>query len=439
MPGDLRIAWTWLLVFTYRRPDHKKRPLLLKTNKPLDLLPYVLIPAGGVASFYLFQKHLQLASGQKRKSDFCSDMFDRGCDQALLADMSVILGLPLAGWGLLFYTTLLLFLALPKLLGTSFSIVSNRILFYVTLLGLLTALSLLTLMALQRDLFCPVCTFIHIVNIALFFSLPRLHGVSIRSCLSEPWNPHSFQKRNTGHGFKSFSWTSLGLASSMLLIGALFLSLQTISKSAAEEPTMIDAGPILKAFNAQSALNIPRSPGSPSLGSTTSPVDVVIFSDFYCAGCRSVSTEIANMEAVRNGICQVVFRHFPLNRSCNPSLKKDLHPAACDAAKAASAAHQQGKFWLYHDALFTGQAGTDDQYFLELAKNTGLNLESFNAYRKSAAAESEILQDIAAAKALGVQATPSIYVNGRLVTDLRPGILSFLVSQAAKADTVGDQ
>ena len=52
---------------------------------------------------------------------------------------------------------------------------------------------------------------------------------------------------------------------------------------------------------------------------------------------------------------RVDFRHFPLDRACNPKIATPVHEAACLAAVAAECAGEQGKFWQYHNLLFDNQ------------------------------------------------------------------------------------
>ncbi|HIA03697.1 MAG TPA: hypothetical protein EYN66_17625 [Myxococcales bacterium] len=106
------------------------------------------------------------------------------------------------------------------------------------------------------------------------------------------------------------------------------------------------------------------------------------------------------------GRIKVVFKQFPLG----------FHKAAKPAAVASLAAHDQGKFWEYHDKIFANQtklktatAATYEGW----AKELGLNLAKFKAYVASGKGEKIVENDMKEGRAGGVRGTPSIYINGR--------------------------
>jgi protein-disulfide isomerase len=109
-----------------------------------------------------------------------------------------------------------------------------------------------------------------------------------------------------------------------------------------------------------------------------------------------------------------VFKHYPLER---------IHPVARSAAKASMAAGEQGKFWEYHDTLMAKQAewgkGDSNKLYSSYAKQAGINEDQFNKDMKTPAYEKKISSDIALGKKLGVQSTPTFFVNGVMVRGAR--------------------
>src|SRR5206468_2872217 len=77
---------------------------------------------------------------------------------------------------------------------------------------------------------------------------------------------------------------------------------------------------------------------------------IVEFSDFQCPFCVQAFRDLHELVRSRAGV-SLVFRHFPLDASCNRHVKGSLHPAACLAACAAECAGRQERFWEYHDVL----------------------------------------------------------------------------------------
>ena len=103
---------------------------------------------------------------------------------------------------------------------------------------------------------------------------------------------------------------------------------------------------------------------------------------------------------------KLVIKQFPLQ----------MHPYARKAAVAALAAGKQGKFWEMHHELFTNQQDLSDAKVEAIAKQIGLKMEKFNQDLKDPAIASLIDRDVNSAAQVNVQGTPTIFVNGRLLT-----------------------
>ena len=103
---------------------------------------------------------------------------------------------------------------------------------------------------------------------------------------------------------------------------------------------------------------------------------------------------------------KLVIKHYPL-----PS-----HRFAEKAAIAALAANKQGKFWEYHNKLFTNQASLNDAKVQEIAKELGLNLDQFNQDLSDSQLKLVIEREISHARQANIRAVPSIFMNGKLVS-----------------------
>lgn len=144
---------------------------------------------------------------------------------------------------------------------------------------------------------------------------------------------------------------------------------------------------------------------SPTTGAKAAKVVLVEFSDFQCPYCSAAHTMLKQFMAKHQNEVTLVYKHFPLT---------SIHSEAMPAAKAAWAAGQQGKFWDYHDALFTQQKRLGDAFYQETAKTLGLDVQKFNQDRGSKAAEAAIAQDVQMAEKLGVDGTPFFVMNGNV-------------------------
>jgi protein-disulfide isomerase len=112
---------------------------------------------------------------------------------------------------------------------------------------------------------------------------------------------------------------------------------------------------------------------------------------------------------------QVVFRHFPLDKSCNHAVTGSAHRYACLAAAASECAAQQDRFWEYQDKLFANQSALDRDNLAKYAEQLGLDRARFLTCLDSDEPREAVRSDIAAAEKLGVSSTPTFYLNGRVL------------------------
>jgi protein-disulfide isomerase len=103
---------------------------------------------------------------------------------------------------------------------------------------------------------------------------------------------------------------------------------------------------------------------------------------------------------------KLVFKNFPLTR---------IHKFAMNAAVAAMAANQQGKFWEYHAELFKNYNKLNDGIFDEIAQSLGLDMEQFKQDMQNPALTALVQRDLKDGVEAGVRGTPSIFVNGRML------------------------
>lgn len=154
----------------------------------------------------------------------------------------------------------------------------------------------------------------------------------------------------------------------------------------------------------------------PALGNPDAPVVLVEFSDFQCPFCRTLWRESVTPlkeKYIKTGKVRLVYRDFPLT---------GIHPAAEPAAIAAECADDQGKFWEMHDKIFSeqeklgqGTVAFGAEELARWAREIGLDTNEFSvclAQRKHA---DEVAKDAADGAALGVEGTPYVFVNGKLL------------------------
>jgi protein-disulfide isomerase len=149
-----------------------------------------------------------------------------------------------------------------------------------------------------------------------------------------------------------------------------------------------------------------------TLGKDSAPVHVTEYSDFECPFCASfvtVQMPEVQRQLIKTGKVQWRFRDFPLTS----------HKYSRTAALAAHCGGEQGKFWEMHDQLFYNhqwaQRGKDPTgLFRDFAKAIGLDGDRYDACMDSQRYAGRVEESRLEGEALGVDHTPSIYVNGRL-------------------------
>ena len=142
---------------------------------------------------------------------------------------------------------------------------------------------------------------------------------------------------------------------------------------------------------------------APSFGPAVAKVTIVEWSDFQCPFCSRAAPLVEQLRQTYPKDVRFVFQHLPL----------PMHPDAPLAAKAGVAAQAQGKFWQMHDWMYAHQRELDRASLEKAAASFGMDLAKFRAALDSPATEAKVAADKQAASAVGVQATPTFFVNGR--------------------------
>lgn len=146
-------------------------------------------------------------------------------------------------------------------------------------------------------------------------------------------------------------------------------------------------------------------------GDTSAPVTIVEFADYQCPYCEKVEASIQELLKKYPGKVNVAFRDFPLTA---------IHPNAQKASEAARCAGKQGKFWEFHDALFSAQAKLDEPGLKAEAHSLGLDDKAFSSCLESAEFARQIARDQEDGKNAGISSTPGFFINGVFLSGAQP-------------------
>ena len=141
---------------------------------------------------------------------------------------------------------------------------------------------------------------------------------------------------------------------------------------------------------------------SATRGPDTALVTVIAFSDFQCPFSKRSADSMEQLLKEYNGKLRYVFKHYPLG----------FHKWAKQASYAAVAAGKQGKFWEYYAKLYTDVRNINEELIVRYAEELRLNMDKFNADRKSNETVERVKKDIALGENFGVRGTPTLFING---------------------------
>ncbi len=167
---------------------------------------------------------------------------------------------------------------------------------------------------------------------------------------------------------------------------------------------------------------------APSRGKASAKVTLVEFADFQCPYCAR-ATEVVNqvLERYPDDV-RYVFKQLPLT---------SIHRFAEPAARAAFAAERQGKYWEMHDILFENYRALDDASLKKYAAQIGLDVARFEKDMVDPEIAARVQADMTEAQTLGVNSTPSFFMNGHRVPSWDLQTMSSLIEKARAGEDIG--
>lgn len=141
----------------------------------------------------------------------------------------------------------------------------------------------------------------------------------------------------------------------------------------------------------------------PWKGGAAAPVTIVEFTDYECPSCAGTQPILEEIVKTYGDKVKLVTRDFPLNQ----------HKNAFKAAEAAEAAREQGKYWEYITLLFNNQKALGVEKLKEYASGLGLDMVKFDQALSTNKYAAKVQRDLDEGNRLGVDATPTVFINGR--------------------------
>lgn len=356
---------------------------------------------GFIAAAYLSSIQIQVEFGAKITGLLCNTDGFLNCDTAAQSGFATLAGIPISVLGVAFYAAILaviFFGALkssPKTPSTHdkpapFSAPALTLTLYG--LSVLYSLFLLGVSLFILQSVCPFCALLYICNIGGFAAAWMWYGHKPHHALLD-------QLRHLSGLFKTWAPPVFVGCFIVALLASLSIRQLSIDAQQVEHARQQEIRDARKPIEQDQY----RASHSPGLGPKDAPVVLVEFSSFTCPHCAQFSGVLTELLRNYPEQVRVEFRHFPASQQ----------PDSNAAARAGVCAHEQQKFWLLHDLMFSRAPALAEPNILSYATEAGLNADQLQTCMNSELARRIVNADIHAAQALNIQGTPTLFINGR--------------------------
>lgn len=147
-------------------------------------------------------------------------------------------------------------------------------------------------------------------------------------------------------------------------------------------------------------------PDDPTIGSEDAKVTIIEAGCFVCPYTKEAVPIIKQVISYYGDKVRFAYKDFPMSSA---------HPGAQEAAEASHCAHEQGKYWEYHDLLFENQGKTGFEDLMGFAGGLGLDTDQFSECMASHKYKPKVDSDFREAFEIGVYGTPTFFINGQVV------------------------
>ncbi|HUU22659.1 MAG TPA: thioredoxin domain-containing protein, partial [Phycisphaerae bacterium] len=383
--------------------DPAKRP---RACPVVAVLASALILAGWGCSAVLLAAHLDLAMAGGLALRICSG--DSDCATVLKSPQAVQAHLPLAAWGMLYFSALgggMIVLGLPR----------RRSAKGLPLVAALTAGTVVSVVCLHWmahtvKAFCPWCSAAHAANFLL--AAVVLVGWWVR--------------RRPGRAIRPVAAVIVPL----VLLGELALLVWAGGPIRQAHRRLHGGGPgrieeIARAWREAPASTAAVLEDDLTYGPAGAPHTLVMFSDFRCPYCRESHEAVKGLVERMAGRLRVAVKQFPFHPSCNPSVlvERPEYARSCPAARAAVAAREAGgadAARRYAELLYQApeDAPLDDARLGELAEGAGIDPSAWRAAYTGPAAAERLRRDLTEGARLNIAGVPAFFLDGRRLEDV---------------------
>lgn len=386
-----------------------------------------------VSGYLLTRTFALMADATPGAYDVCSAMFGSGCDDTLRDRRSWLLGIPLAGWGLVFYAAVGCLIVTGWLMRERFERDAAVGALLLAVVGVIVGGGLAASRVAAGASLCPMCIAVHSTNLLLVVALKGMTGRTVRELFQAAKCGLAFLVGRDRTAHVDAAWKGMAFLNAALVSALVYQWVYVEATLRDKSRKTVDPARLVAAFERLPRKDVPVTSEDPRLGPADAPAQMVVFANFQCTGCRKLAAEIPRLSQEFGDRLSIVFKHYPLSTACNVRMKADRHPLSCQAAYAAQASRRQGRFWDFHDALFSSSPDVSPTTIDHIVQDLHLDTARFAADLKAPATRKKVAADIALGTRLHIPGTPTVFLNGRPVRPASRRVLEILIRHALAA------
>jgi len=349
---------------------------------------------------------------------FCTINSVIDCDAVAKTGFSLLFGIPLSVYGVLFYLFVLLLSLFPFKKYRFSEKIKNpeSLIFTLSTFSVISSVILAVISFFFIHKICILCMILYLVNILLFV-ISKL-GKPIFARYKEFFQ--EFTDLISDKRWLAFIVVMI-LIFAALIFTANYTKIFTPKKennSSSSEEIKPEEFKSLMMQRFELPERIPQPKGN-ILGDKNPRLIIRVFTDFECPFCAIFNSM---MYAIANEVKGVRIEHhdYPLNSECNPYVPQPIHKNSCIAAYYAYGAKMQGKSWEYITLLFDNQETISEDKLIELAKSINIDINRLKIDAHSEEAKRSLADDVNMANNLNINATPTFFIGMKKYEGIMP-------------------
>lgn len=389
--------------------EYENRPYLVQTLASL---------VGLGLSLFLLVQHNRLRSGIQETASLCSIGKLADCDVVHASRYAEVAGVPVAAIGAAFFFLLFLLGTLSPPSDDNFKLI-QKWMARLCLLALAIDAGLLAAQALDLQTFCLYCILTYVATIVHYCANATMCDLRAKGALSFFINPLLQKPSLIAEDILPHYWILTGTAFVTFLAALWLLPANIWMQSSFYSYGARITEQFYKEWPDKPKKQIEVLATDGTLGPAKAPVTIVEFSDFECPHCRKAAFTLHASLASLKKKARFVFKHYPLDSSCNPSVNFQAHRHACRLAQLAVCATRLGKFWDFHDRVFFkvfGESGLPDWDVVVEALEPIFTREQVGRCLSDSSTLEAVKANVRQGDQWNVNGTPAIFVNGKAVT-----------------------